>query len=219
MYDYFEAMFSLHSIKEISSKGLGFGPMWFLLMLFIVTFFCYYAFKKNYIGQTLTVIFFLASFFIKTPAKADYSLGSLVYYSSFFMLGYIVSSKKILDYFKDYTNCGLILSFVLLLTIEFISFEWYLGLKTVIAGLIFISFFYFFSLKINLKLLSFLGSKSMEIYLLHSPVFIFLGQFSVNQLNINNIFINITILLLFAIIGPLSCSTMYKKIKTQYEKN
>ncbi len=212
--DYLKSMITLHAVKIIDQRGLGFGPVWFLMMLFIVMIISYIFAKINVVF--LTGAIFVISFFIpQVPKLPDLSPSSIIYYFIPFQMGYLLNLKHV--FFESFINKYryLLLSIFLLVIVimNVLVKKEIIQNKTVLISIAWILFLYIIAEIIEFKftLVSYLGRKSMLIYLWHAPYFTFASLLLVSKVELHYA-IELFIVLCLCVAGPIGLGIFYDKI-------
>jgi fucose 4-O-acetylase-like acetyltransferase len=220
--DYLQSMYTMHAVKIVHARGLGFGPTWFLLMLFIITLINYFLYKREYVGEVAYLVCILSSaIFVKNISlQPDYTISSFLYFTIPFQSGFIMNKYKLFEnqFFNNKTTIKLSFVFFLVLIIIYKYLE-SIGIvnnKTIGVALLYIfSLYLLFKIFEEQRLFQYLGKNSMVIYLLHGPYFIFIGLFVTKNINATYDFtrlLSISICLMVCIVGPLCIMYIYSKL-------
>ncbi|MBN1124610.1 MAG: acyltransferase [Sedimentisphaerales bacterium] len=211
--DYFKSLVTLHDIKVIHSIGLGVGPAWFLLMLFVLMVISYVCSK---IDPMLVMAVILLCVFLTPPLeKRDFSLSSILYYLTPFQMGCLLNSKQatIKAAIDKYwiPLMGVLLSLIVLINI-LITKEVF-QIRDVIISIVWVTFLYVIAekLKFTFHYIRYLGRHSMVIFLWHSPYFVYLGVALTSKIDLFT-YLRIVLVFLICVTGPLLLGLLYKRL-------
>ncbi len=156
------------------------GQLWFLYVLFVLSvFMILFVTKKNLIFFTFVFVTgsFLSALIPFSIGFTSITLTFSLYQAGFFFLGTMISTK--FDYDKITKNTLVfILSLIVLITYSVILWfnkdeVWYL--RTIVAACAIYVFLYLSNLLNKTKIrkpIMYIGTKSMEIYILHGPILV-----------------------------------------------
>ena len=195
------------------------GQLWFLYVVFVISVFMIFCVTKNNI-TLFTVLFMIVSVFAPLiPFSIGFTsitLSFSLYQVGFFFLGTLISTKH--DYYEVTKSTALFFVSVIVLVVYSVILYikqdevWYL--QTITATFAIYICLYLSNILSKCKIrkpISYLGKKSMEIYLLHGPLLV-VGRIILPKF-ISNTYIYILALTIISILISLLIAMVINKIK------
>lgn len=206
-----------NDLLRLPIKDLPGTPYWYLYVLAIIYFVATFLFKQRWNESAILGSAFVICMVYKLiNLEAIFTIQYAFYYSFYFLLGCIfqIRGRVMLD--RHYFMQWLIIVFggsVLLIKKDDMSVS-IIGVMSVFLATLTINFLFFFFSKYldHLGVLSFLGERSLEIYIFH--IYVTSGSRPILKLlHMENYWGNVFILFFMGIVFPLLGSYILKKLK------
>ena len=210
----------------------GIDPFWFLYTLFFIV--IIYALLKRYLSLSKTkmmltaLCFYFLSFYIKTDL---FSINDILFYFIYLILGVIASSylldKKVQNMLTSTKAFAIMIPIVILCQYYWYTSHkglvWFTDLQgfdrivflpiTFVGSLLIFQISFFLSKYSTLKILRYIGSHSLYIYVLHLIVTGMMRTLSVNLIGSNNATIAAILTIISGIFIPILFYKITKKLR------
>lgn len=215
--DYINTTVGWEDLIKLPIKDLPGTPYWYLYVLAIIYIFAAFLFKQRWNESTvLSISFVMCVVYTLLNMEIVFTIQYAFYYSFYFLLGCIFQIKGEVLINRYYFIQALIVILCgsgVLMNIEDLSISIIGVISIFLVTLIINLLFGFFSKYLDhLSLLSILGEKSLEIYILH--IYVTSGSRPIlNILHMDNYWYNVIILTFLGIVLPIAISYILKKLK------